>query len=172
MRRKPSAFHLGAAVGDWLLYGLIVAVMLLGGYAIFRSVDVQHRVATSFIGWYEDKPGYDKALADLRQSKKPMLVYIYAPWCPHCKQFTAQVLSDPQVRQFVQGYPHVRVAPDHGQAEMALMTEYGAKGYPSFYVVLPDNRKIEIATHTEGEQPRLKTPREFMKSILQATDGE
>lgn len=169
--RKAYTRARGTAAGDWLLYGLIVIIMLLGGYAIFRSVDVQQKVAVTFVGWYEDKPGYDKAVADQRQTGKPMLVYIYAPWCPHCKQFAAQVLSDPKVKQFVQQYPHVRVAPDHGQAEERILQDYGAKGYPSFYVVMPNGQRIELETHTTGQQPRLKTPQEFIRSILEATKG-
>lgn len=170
--RKPYTSFRGTAVGDWMLYGLIVIIMLLGGYAIFRSVDVQRKVAVTFVGWYEDKAGLDKALADQKQTKRPMLVYIYADWCPHCKQFTAQVLSNPKVKQFVQQYPHVRVAPDHGKAEERIMKDYGAQGYPSFYVVMPDGRRIELPTHIQENPPRLKTPEEFIRSILEATGGE
>lgn len=170
--RKPWTRLRGAAMGDWLLYGLIVIIMLLGGYAIFRSVDTQQKVAISFVGWYEDKPGYEKALADQKQTGKPMLVYIYAPWCPHCKQFSAQVLSAPKMQQFVQNYPHVRIAPDHGKAEEQIMSEYGAKGYPSFYVVMPDGKRTELQTYTDPEHPRLKTPEEFKRTILEATHGE
>jgi thiol:disulfide interchange protein len=169
--RQIFRFQSGVALGDWVLYGLIVVVMLLGSYAISRSVDAQQKVAVTFVGWHEDKHGYNKALADQKETHKPMLVYIYAPWCPHCKDFAAQVLSDKRVQQFMQNYPHVRIAPDHGKAEEQIMEEYGAKGYPSFYVVMPDQRRIQIDTHTAGEHPRLKTPEEFIKSVLQATDG-
>lgn len=169
--RQPVKFQTGVSMGDWLLYGLIVIVMLLGGYAIFRTIDVQHKVAVSFVGWYEDKPGYDKALADQKSDQKPMLVYIYAPWCPHCKRFSAEVLADTTVQQFIQAYPHVRVAPDHGKAEEQIMVDYGAQGYPSFYVVMPNGKRIQVDTYINSQPPRLKTPKEFIKSILQATGG-
>jgi thiol:disulfide interchange protein len=171
-KSKPSV--LGMSAGNIVICVLMASVMLLGGIMIYRSVAVQKQVAVTFVGWYEDKKGYDKALADQKTTKKPMLLYFYATWCPHCKRFTSEVLADAKMRQFVQDYPHVRIAPDDGVEEKQLMTEYGAQGYPSFYVVMPDQKRIPIDTFTMGEagsQPRLKTPLEFMKSVLKATGG-
>lgn len=161
----------GLSTGNLVLCILIVAIMLLGGFIVYRSIDVQKQVAVTFVGWYEDKKGYDKALADQQETHKPVLVYIYAPWCPHCKRFSAEVLADRKMRAFVQGYPHVRIAPDDGDAEKRIMSDFGAQGYPSFYVVMPDHKRIQIDTFVAGPPPRLKTPLEFMKSILQATGG-
>ena len=161
----------GLSAGNLVLCILMLAIMLLGGVMVFRSVEVQKQVAVTFVGWYEDKKGYDKALVDQKSTHKPMLVYIYAPWCPHCKRFSAEVLSDSRMRAFVQAYPHVRIAPDDGPAEKKIMSDFGAEGYPSFYVVMPDHRRISIDTFIMGPTPRLKTPLEFMKSILQATGG-
>jgi thiol:disulfide interchange protein len=169
--RQALKSQTGVSTGDWVLYGLIVIVMLLGGYAIFRSIDVQHQVAVSFVGWYEDKPGYDKALADQKADNKPVLLYIYAPWCPHCKRFSAEVLADKTIQQFIQAYPHVRVAPDHGKQEQQIMADFGAQGYPAFYVIMPNGKRTQVETFIEGEHPRQKTPQEFMKSVLQATGG-
>lgn len=168
---KKTSGVLGLSAGNVVLCVLMVSIMLLGGIMIYRSMDVQKRVAVTFVGWYEDKKGYDKALADQKTTRKPMLVYIYAPWCPHCKSFSAQVLADDKIRAFVQDYPHVRIAPDNGPAEKKLMQDFGAEGYPSFYVMMPDQKRIQIDTFTAGPPPRLKTPKEFMKSILQATGG-
>jgi len=163
------------STGNLVLCILVGAIMVLGGIVVYRSIDVQKQVAVTFVGWYEDKKGYDKALADQKTTHKPMLVYIYAPWCPHCKHFSAQVLADRRMRAFVQAYPHVRIAPDDGEAEKKIMADFGAQGYPSFYVVMPDQKRIQIETFTPGDPnspPRLKTPIEFMKSILQATGGQ
>lgn len=162
----------GISLSDGLLYGLIAVVIGLSLYAVVQSMTVQQRVATTFVGWYEDKKGYDKAMADQKATGKPALVYFYATWCPHCKQFAAQVLSAKEMQQFVQNYPHVRVAPDNGEAEKELMRQYGAQGYPSFYVVMPNGTRKLVETYTEGANARLKTPGEFVKSILKATGGQ
>jgi thiol:disulfide interchange protein len=160
----------GLSVSEWLMYGLIGVVLLVSVYAISGSVATQRRVASTFSDWYENKPGLEQAIADQKATGRPMLVYIFATWCPHCKQFAAQVLSDPKMRQFVKNYPHVRIEPDHGPAEQAIMEDFGAKGFPSFYVVLPTGERVEISTHTEGNgRSRMKTPDEFIDSIQDAT---
>ncbi|WP_373533030.1 thioredoxin family protein [Vampirovibrio sp.] len=147
------------------LIGLIVLVMGLGGVAIFRSLDVQNRVSASFQGWYEDAPGYQRAMSDQSATQKPVLLYFYATWCPHCKQFAANVLSDPKTQTFIKAFPHVRIAPDNGEAEKKLMSEFGAEGYPAFYVVRPNQQPIQIDTFASTPTPHPKTATEFIDSI-------
>lgn len=155
----------GLSLMNGLLIGLILLVMSLGGVAIYRSMDVQNRVARSFQGWYEDAAGYQRALADQAETQKPVLLYFYATWCPHCKQFAANVLSAPETQDFVKTFPHVRIAPDNGEAEKKLMSEFGAEGYPAFYVVMPDQRRIQIDTFADTPTPHPKTGTEFIESI-------
>lgn len=164
MQRQTGALK-GISAGDGLLFGLIALVMVLGSIAIFRSMDVQKRVGTAFEGWYEDAKGYQKALDDQKHTKKPVLVYFYATWCPHCKEFTAQVLSDPKTQRFVTNFPHVRIAPDNGDAEKKLMTDFGAEGYPAFYVVLPDQKRIQVDTYATTPTPHNKSAQEFIDSV-------
>lgn len=162
----------GLSVSEWLIYGLMGAVLMISLYAVFGSVSAQRRVADSMQGWYENQPGYTSALAEQKKSGKPVLVYIYATWCPHCKKFAANVLSTKKVQEFVKQYPHVRIEPDHGAAERALMDEFGAKAFPSFYAVTPDGQRHEIETHILEENGyRPKTPDEFIASI-QEVAGE
>ncbi len=171
---RHSAF--GRAIGDWLLFGLIGVVALLGLFAVSRSMEVQGKVAAAFQGWYEDQKGYDRAMKDVKTMNSPALVYFYASWCPYCKRFNTQILSDAKVREFVKNYPHVRIAPDNGQAERSLMDSYGATGYPSFYVVLPSGERQQVETHVpvnnglHGDY-RMKTPDEFIQAVRDAMGG-
>lgn len=169
MLRIPNSRCQGISLGNGLLFGLIALVMVLGGVALYRSLAVQRQVATTFQGWYEDYSGYQKAMADQKITQRPVLVFFYATWCPHCKHFTAKVLSDPSMQTFVKQYPHVRIAPDNGAAEKQLMVDFGAQGYPAFYVVTPDQQRKQIETFVNGPEPRLKSPAEFMASIQEAT---
>lgn len=166
IRKRFRAFK-GISAGDGLMIGLVALVMVLGGIAIFRSMDIQGRVATTFEGWYEDAAGYQKALTDQKQTQKPILLYFYATWCPHCKDFTAKVLSQPKTQAFVKNYPHVRVAPDNGEAEKKLMEDFGAQGYPTFYVIMPDQRRIQVDTYASTPTPHAKTAEEFIDSVEQ-----
>lgn len=176
MMRKQTGAGKGISAGDGLLLGLIALVMVLGGLAVFKSMDAQKRIGQAFEGWYEDAKGYQKALSDQQRTQKPVLVYFYATWCPHCKQFTAQVLSDSKMRDFVKNYPHVRIAPDNGDAEKKLMSEFGAAGYPAFYVLLPKQgaghqKRVQIDTYGNSPVPHAKTAQEFIDSVRQVTES-
>jgi uncharacterized repeat protein (TIGR02543 family) len=168
----PRIFHIaksGRAMGDWVLFGLMGLVVVLALTAIGRAVIIQQKAAHTFDGWYEDATGYQKAVADQKAGGKPMLVYFYATWCPHCKRFTAEVLSSPKTQEYVKKYPHVRIAPDNGNAEKQLMQSYGAEGYPSFFVVKSNGQRIKMETHTTSHGgARLKTPDEFIQDIESA----
>jgi thiol:disulfide interchange protein len=160
----------GRSAGDWVLFTLIGVIALVALFAVGRAFMVQQRVAGAFTGWYENAEGYQKAMAEQQASKRAMLVYFYATWCPHCKRFAAEILSSPEMMETVKKYPHVRIEPEHGEAERKLMTAFGAEGFPSFYVVKPDSNPVKMDTHTQdkGGQPRLKTPKEFIRDMEKA----
>lgn len=155
----------GVSLINGALIGLILLIMVLGGVAIYRSLNEQEVISQTFESWFEDASGYRKALNIQAKTGQPILLYFYATWCPHCKDFAADVLSQPVMQAFVKNYPHVRVAPDNGQAEQQLMSEFGAEGYPTFYVVLPEKKRIQVDTFTQTNPPRAKTAEEFMQSV-------
>lgn len=172
LKRILRGMRPGLGAGEAVTYGLIALILILSGYAILRSVQVQQRVSKTFIGWNEDKAGYDKALAEQKSSGKPMLVYIYAPWCPHCKRFTADVLSDPEMVDFVKQYPRVRVSPENGPGERKIMDDYGATGFPSFYVTMPGGKRTKVETVSYKPKPHLRNTDEFIQAINDTIAGK
>jgi thioredoxin-related protein len=50
-------------------------------------------------GWNND---WNAAIAQSKSTGKPALVLFTADWCPACKQFESQVLTDPKVKQYLQ----------------------------------------------------------------------
>lgn len=84
--------------------------------------------------WYSGAAGYQKAVAEQMKTKKPMVVYFYAPWCPHCKRFHLALLARPEVIKAMDAYIKVRVYPDEDKADHALMEKLGASGFPTFYI--------------------------------------
>lgn len=162
----------GRSFSDGLLFGLMGLLVVLALFAVGRAVVVQQQVSHAFEDWHDDYLGYQKALAEQKKSGKPVLVYFYATWCPHCKRFTEKVLSTSKVREALKRYPRVRIAPDNGPAEKALMENYGADGFPSLYMVKANGEKTKLTLHTvQKNEARLQSADEFIVN-LQRTAGE
>jgi thiol-disulfide isomerase/thioredoxin len=61
-------------------------------------------------------------------------VELYAPWCGHCQ--TIKPIYDQVAHHFHESREHrVKVGKIDGDSEKALMSRFGAKGYPSFYLL-------------------------------------
>lgn len=173
MANKKKAMQTGYFWADGLLIALAVAVLFFSGYAMFHYADSQRPAKSSvtFHQWYINKPGYDRAQIAQQKTKLPMLVYIFASWCPHCKEFNANILSQPSVQRFLSQYPHVKVEPEHGDAERHIMDDYKAPGYPSFYVVSATGTRHQVDTFVSVPEPRPKTPEEFVQSVRETIDS-
>jgi len=103
--------------------------------------------------WYSNAEGYARALADYEQTHRPMAVYMDAKWCPYCRVFEKNVLSDPRVRRFMRDVIKVKINPEAGRREHAIATRYGIMGYPSFFVHPPNQSKtIQLYTGVSPEQ--------------------
>jgi len=87
-------------------------------------------------GWYRDVAGYEKALDERERSDgKALVVYFHAPWCPHCKRFRQDYLSHRAMRRFLDGAIRVHVDAESSPEAAGLATEWGVRGFPSFFVV-------------------------------------
>jgi thiol-disulfide isomerase/thioredoxin len=65
------------------------------------------------------------------------LVEFYAPWCSHCRHFEstyAEIAAHFHAASSAEK-KKIQVAKVNGDAEKALSTRFGIRGYPSFYVV-------------------------------------
>lgn len=62
---------------------------------------------------------FDKALAESKSSKKPVLLVVYAEWCPHCTNYS-QVFHDPKVVEMAKKFVMVRIDKEE-QPKVAAM---------------------------------------------------
>eukprot|EP01090_Pellita_catalonica_P002895 TRINITY_DN12516_c0_g1_i1.p1 TRINITY_DN12516_c0_g1~~TRINITY_DN12516_c0_g1_i1.p1 ORF type:complete len:213 (-),score=19.36 TRINITY_DN12516_c0_g1_i1:15-653(-) len=69
--------------------------------------------------------------------EKPWLIYIYAPWCGHCKKLAP---TWEQLATNLKG--RVNVGKIDGTANKAIAKEYKPKGFPSLYYVTGDEVKV------------------------------
>jgi thiol:disulfide interchange protein len=88
-------------------------------------------------GWYQGAIGYDHAAEEYKQTNKPMIVYISVGWCPYCRRFEKEVLSSPLVQNVMRDMIKVNINPESGSRENAIAFQYGARGFPSFFLHPP-----------------------------------
>lgn len=88
-------------------------------------------------GWYSGAEGYAKAIQEYEQTNKPMAIYINVNWCPYCRKFEKEILSNPEVKASMKDVIKVHLNPESGRTENAITFQYGVTGFPSFYVHPP-----------------------------------
>jgi thiol-disulfide isomerase/thioredoxin len=117
--------------------------------------------------WYEDASGYQDAVAEARDTHKPMTVYFRTNWCPYCKRLDSELLSSGPVIAYLRSVVKVRINPEAGALEEQIARRYGVTGYPSLYLHRPAAPSfVKISGYTYGSDgPRLFTPDEFVNLL-------
>src|SRR5688572_4639092 len=87
--------------------------------------------------WRTGAAGVWAATRELETDGTPVFVYFRTDWCGVCKQMEAGSLSSPKVIEYMRGFAKVSVNPEKGREEKKLAEEYGVRGYPSMFVILP-----------------------------------
>ena len=82
-------------------------------------------------GWSYGLAGHDLVMRTQKETKRPVVLYFYADWCPYCKKFDAEVLNSPEVNEFLSHTPKVKINPE---TEPELGAKYGISGFPIFIV--------------------------------------
>ncbi|PIF34782.1 thioredoxin-related protein [Flavobacterium sp. 9] len=112
----------------------------------------------------DDTP-YKKALETAKLQNKPLFVMLYADWCPHCNQMKKEVLSDPNVMDFLKENYVCAWKNIEKEEGIALKDKYNTKSLPTFLFIDPNNETLLYAL--KGE---MKTP-EFMTEVKYALNS-
>lgn len=102
------------------------------------------QAASPFLGWSAQAFGYRSAMAQHENREKPLLLYFYADWCPHCRNFEQKVLSDSRVREVLSQFAKAHINPEKGDDEKDIAREYGVRGFPTLLLKLPGQRAANI----------------------------
>jgi thioredoxin-related protein len=96
---------------------------------------------------------FETVLEKAQAQDKPILVEIYAPWCPYCQRMQENVYSDATVREYLdETFTYVRLNSDttagtHQYRGRTLSTKQlasvlGARGVPTTTFLKPDGSPI------------------------------
>jgi thioredoxin-like negative regulator of GroEL len=97
------------------------------------------------IEWIHDD--YPRALAAARESGRPLLIDMWAPWCHTCLSMQQTVLVDPSLTPYADRFVWVALDTDKAvNAEAAA--KYPQEVWPTFFVVAPADQSI--ATRYQG----------------------
>ena len=160
-RRTPvPCYHLRAMKrGTTIACLLLLALVGLPvGAAEFETTD-----------WFEGADGFEQALEVAKQDQKPLLVYFRTDWCPYCKQFEKQLLSDSKVLRFTEDVVKVTINPEVGSDENRLAAAYSVRGFPAIFMHPVEGRPRQIRrTVMRDNGVQLQTPEEFVETLSRA----
>ncbi|WP_066556139.1 thioredoxin family protein [Croceicoccus bisphenolivorans] len=100
----------------------------------------------------------EDALAEAKETGKPVLLYWGAEWCPPCAQMKATLFKDPAFIAKTEGFIPVYLDGDT-QGAQKWGEHFGASGYPTVIVLSPAGEEItRLASSTmASELPALLT---------------
>jgi thiol-disulfide isomerase/thioredoxin len=117
--------------------------------------------------WYEGASGYQDAVAEARDTHKPMTVYFRTDWCPYCRRLDSELLGSGPVIAYLRSVVKVRINPEAGAVEKEIARRYGVTGYPSLYLhqaAAPSFAKF--SAYTQGNDGwHLCSPEEFVDRV-------
>ena len=157
-----------------------LAVLLLAGTAALVVHSLASPAAASdspvgrpdFEGWYEGAAGLAEALEVQQRDRLPLFLYIYTDWCPYCRQFERELLTDLEVDGYLDAVLAVRLNPESGGRESQLAQRFGVRGYPTLVMYSADGRTasyVERMEMVDGE-PRLMSGRAFLRVLDEAAN--
>jgi thiol:disulfide interchange protein len=123
-----------------------------------------------FSSWSNGAGGYAEALRRGEEQRKPVLVYFYTDWCGYCRQFEQQLLSEPELDEYLDSIVTVRVNPEAGPDEAAVARRYGVQSFPSLFVHSGESPVVSQVDRVRivDRRPVLMTPAQFIDVIKTA----
>jgi thiol:disulfide interchange protein len=121
--------------------GLIVILIIIAAVSFAASRLSTHAKDTTLRGWYQGADGYAKAKEEQQKTNKPIAVYFYTDRCASCKQLRENVLSAPEVKEYIRDLIPVKINMEAGVNEKKLGEQFGVRGFPAFYLIAAGNNK-------------------------------
>lgn len=148
----------------------ILVLLLLAALGLPSSGAATER--PRFDTWLDGHEGMLDAIRQHDESGKPILVYFYTDWCPYCRQFENELLSEDYVEEYLEGVIKVRINPEKGAEEAMLSRHYGIRGYPAIFMHSSRSKVLSTISRLalENGQPRLLEAEEFVDVLREAAE--
>jgi len=118
---------------------------------------------SSLSNWNEGITGYVSSIQDQKENNKPMMLFFYTDWCPSCKKLREEILSTPEVTDFMGDFLAVKINPEKGPLENQISEEFGVFGYPTIIIISGPNKTPATIKRTSNI-----TPAQFIAQCRQA----
>ena len=104
------------------------------------------------VKWNDYAPGLAQATAE----KKPILLLVYADWCPRCRELVP-AFSDPEVAKLAEGMVLIK---QNGDLKPEWLTAFDSLGgyVPRLFFLTPDGSLREEITSGHPRYPYFYTP--------------
>lgn len=97
---------------------------------------------TARINWHSSMT---VAAREHERTGKPILLYLYADWCPYSRQMDRQTWSDPDVAQRAQEFVCVRIDVESEEGK-AIVQRLNIQAFPTTIVYDPDDDNLRVLT--------------------------
>ncbi|MFN8008379.1 MAG: thioredoxin family protein, partial [Terriglobia bacterium] len=71
----------------------------------------------------------------------------YTDWCGYCARLERNVLSQPEVKQYLDGILYVSINPETRKSDETLFRRFKPRGFPTVLMLLKDQPPREIPTY-------------------------
>jgi thiol-disulfide isomerase/thioredoxin len=86
---------------------------------------------------------YPQALASARARRLPLVVDVWAPWCPACRFMRTTVLTDPRLAHLGSQFVWLEVDTEE-PANFDFVEKFPIEAWPTFYVIDPATEQVVL----------------------------
>ncbi len=105
--------------------------------------------------WYENFEGYQKAVIEHKQTKKPLFVYFYHPHCKYCVEYEKHLLNKDTVQNYLNDFIKVRLLFDSvSSPEGKVAASLGASGTPTVLIKYAKSNNFTRITYSRIKNRR------------------
>ena len=99
---------------------------------------------------------YARALADAKQTKRPIFVDAWAPWCHSCLSMRAYVLTDPTLAPLANEFVWLAIDTEK-DSNAAFVSRFTNRVWPTLWVIDADNESTVLRWEGTATAPELLT---------------